>query len=232
MLMFTGMTFYDALYNSVPYCGCFGKAITLSNWQTFYKNLVIDGFILILLFNTSKIKSTFNLKAEIGIASIFVALFLGFEAYNYRYLPVIDFLDWQVGAEVKDDPANGKFMIPPVFDADEEEVAMSVISGNVYIAAVYDLSHSNFSNKDELLALMDKARTNDYSFIFLTDTKYMETDTDAIAELKKELGRDDLDIYYSDDKSIKGLIRSNPGIILLENGIVKGKWSCRNIPNE
>jgi len=32
MSFFTVLTFYDALYTPVPDCGCFGDAITLTNW--------------------------------------------------------------------------------------------------------------------------------------------------------------------------------------------------------
>ena len=49
MLMFTGVTLFDALYDMVPDCGCFGAAVKMTNWQTFYKNLVIDAVLLPLV---------------------------------------------------------------------------------------------------------------------------------------------------------------------------------------
>ena len=51
MIFFTATTFFDALYNLVPDCGCFGAAIKLTNWQTFGKNIVIDAVLLPVIIN-------------------------------------------------------------------------------------------------------------------------------------------------------------------------------------
>ncbi|MBT6765791.1 MAG: DoxX family membrane protein, partial [Prolixibacteraceae bacterium] len=41
MVFFTGLTFWVALKNPVTDCGCFGDALVISNWETFYKNIVL-----------------------------------------------------------------------------------------------------------------------------------------------------------------------------------------------
>ena len=38
MLFFTTTTLFDALYDLVPDCGCFGTAVKMSNWQTVYND--------------------------------------------------------------------------------------------------------------------------------------------------------------------------------------------------
>ncbi|MEG1909674.1 MAG: DoxX family protein, partial [Bacteroidales bacterium] len=97
MLFFTGLTWYDAVANPVPDCGCFGKAIVLTNWQTFYKNLVLDCLVIILFFSATRIRYRFSSKIEYSIIAVSIVLFLGFEFYNYKNLPLIDFLDWKEG---------------------------------------------------------------------------------------------------------------------------------------
>ena len=48
-LVFLFLTWYSAYYNKVTDCGCFGDAIKLTPWETFYKNVILIGLILILL---------------------------------------------------------------------------------------------------------------------------------------------------------------------------------------
>src|SRR5690606_29992944 len=45
ILFFTFLTFYSAYFNKVTDCGCFGDAIPLTPWQSFYK----DIFLLLLI---------------------------------------------------------------------------------------------------------------------------------------------------------------------------------------
>ncbi|MDE6493244.1 MAG: DoxX family protein [Bacteroidales bacterium] len=97
MLFFTCVTWYDVVAEPVPDCGCFGKAWVITNWQTFYKNLVLDACVLVLLFAQNRVKSHKPPRVDLGIAVATVVLFLGFESYNYRYLPVVNFLDWKEG---------------------------------------------------------------------------------------------------------------------------------------
>ena len=56
MSFFTIVTFFDATKNLVKDCGCFGDAVKLTNWQTFYKNIVLMIFTLIIVFGRTKIK--------------------------------------------------------------------------------------------------------------------------------------------------------------------------------
>ncbi|MDR1973761.1 MAG: hypothetical protein LBQ31_03695 [Bacteroidales bacterium] len=97
MLYFTGTTLYDAIYNPVHDCGCFGSAVKLTNWETFYKNVVLDILLIIVWLSRSNMKSWLACKKGFVAASAIAILFLGFEIYNYRYLPVINFLEWKVG---------------------------------------------------------------------------------------------------------------------------------------
>jgi len=41
MIFYTPLTMWAAIANPVEDCGCFGDAIIISNWQTFYKNGVL-----------------------------------------------------------------------------------------------------------------------------------------------------------------------------------------------
>jgi uncharacterized membrane protein YphA (DoxX/SURF4 family) len=95
MAFFTTTTLLDATIFSdqITDCGCFGKAIKLTNWQTFFKNIVLNIWVVILFFGRYRIRNTFSLLNEFIIAMLTAVLFFGFQFYNLRYLPVIDFID-------------------------------------------------------------------------------------------------------------------------------------------
>ena len=40
-----------------------------------------------------------------------------------------------------------------------------------------------------------------------------------------------VEILQCDEKTIKTAIRSNPGVMLLQQGTVRGKWHCNDIPD-
>lgn len=97
MSFFTLLTFYDALYDPVPDCGCFGDAIKLSNWATFYKNLILMAPTVWIFCNRNKFSPFLNPKRQTITA---VAFLIGFSAFSYYYsmhLPLIDFREWKLG---------------------------------------------------------------------------------------------------------------------------------------
>ena len=97
MVFFTVTTINDALYNPVPDCGCFGSAIIISNWQTFYKNLLILAFLLVAFFAQKKLRPWFSITAGYVLTFVFIFGFVFFEVYNIRHLPLLDFREWKVG---------------------------------------------------------------------------------------------------------------------------------------
>ena len=96
MLFFTTTTLIDAITNKVTDCGCFGDAVKLTNWQTFWKNVALDVPTLwIFLTRNLRRKRRFERDGIVLIAA--VAAMLVFEVYNIKHEPVIDFREWKVG---------------------------------------------------------------------------------------------------------------------------------------
>ncbi len=100
IVFFTFLTFYSAYYNKVTDCGCFGDAIPLTPWQSFYKDLVLLALILILFFGQKSIKPLFENKLlkAVTLVSLLGCMFL---AYHVLYnLPLKDFRAYKVGTNI------------------------------------------------------------------------------------------------------------------------------------
>lgn len=101
MVVFTPLTLILAIYEPVSDCGCFGDAIHLTNWETFFKNVLLFAIALVLLKTLKKYsphQGTFSTNIMLtGSTLIFFFLFM---AYNIRYLPVMDFRPYKTGVNI------------------------------------------------------------------------------------------------------------------------------------
>ncbi|WP_271392993.1 BT_3928 family protein [Aequorivita sinensis] len=102
IVFFTFLTFYSAYFNKVTDCGCFGDAIPLTPWESFYKDIILLVLIIILFIGRNYIKPFF---AEGTRSIIIFATFVGCMAITYhvlQHLPIIDFRPYKIGANIKD----------------------------------------------------------------------------------------------------------------------------------
>ncbi|HRY33066.1 MAG TPA: DoxX family protein [Bacteroidales bacterium] len=97
MAYFTVLTFFDAIYNPVPDCGCFGDAIKLTNWETFYKNVVLILLAVFVYVYRKRLGRVWPPAAANTILAAVPVLFILFSLYNYRNLPMVDFTAWKTG---------------------------------------------------------------------------------------------------------------------------------------
>jgi uncharacterized membrane protein YphA (DoxX/SURF4 family) len=92
---------YGFDFGVVKDCGCFGKAIKLSNLETFLKNVIIMIPTLIIFFKRKSIPeirlTTLGRFTMIAIGVLIVGVI---EFYCYRHLPIIDYSDWKKGTDV------------------------------------------------------------------------------------------------------------------------------------
>ena len=75
---FTVLTLVDAITNRVDDCGCFGDAIKLTNWETFWKNVVLDVILAFIFLCERKItfaKSKVNSNLLTPLFSVLILSF-------------------------------------------------------------------------------------------------------------------------------------------------------------
>lgn len=99
MLFFTCTTLVDAITNEVTDCGCFGDAVKLTNWQTFWKNIVLDvPTVWIVLTRNLRRKKRF--ERDVLVTGFAVLLMVIFGLFNINNEPCIDFRAWKVGNQM------------------------------------------------------------------------------------------------------------------------------------
>lgn len=100
MLVMTPLTLWLALTNAVPDCGCFGEALILSNWATFWKNIVLLIAILYLLLFNVRLSNVYSPSIQ-WIVTTVTALYIALVAfYGYFYQPMIDFRPYKAGTAI------------------------------------------------------------------------------------------------------------------------------------
>ena len=97
IIFFTFLTFYSAYFNKVTDCGCFGDALKLDPWTSFYKDIVLLILIIILVIGQKYILPIFSSKVNYGISSIILigSVIIAYLGINYN--PIIDFRAYAVG---------------------------------------------------------------------------------------------------------------------------------------
>ena len=102
IVFFTFLTFYSAYFNKVTDCGCFGDAIPLTPWQSFYKDVFLLLLILVLFFNRKYITPFLAPVSHRWIIFLSFMLCFLFAYYVLMHLPAIDFRPYKVGVNLKE----------------------------------------------------------------------------------------------------------------------------------
>ena len=96
-LVMTPLTLYIALTNPVSDCGCFGDAIVLTNWQTFWKNVVLIVLAIILVALRKHVRQLWSNWMEMLLVALTILATVVFMSWTRNHLPVKDFRPYKIG---------------------------------------------------------------------------------------------------------------------------------------
>jgi uncharacterized membrane protein YphA (DoxX/SURF4 family) len=146
MIFFTILTLYIAIVNPVTDCGCFGDALVITNWQTFYKNIVLFVLAIIVFNNRIHYLPYGKSILEWTIIALFAASMVGVSLYGVEHLPIVDFRPYHVGVNIPSD------MIIP------EGAPSPVYETTLYYkknGAIKEFTLQNFPSKDTTWKFVD-----------------------------------------------------------------------------
>lgn len=143
MAVFTPLTLILAIKNPVTDCGCFGDALVLTNWETFFKNIILLVMVLLVFFNRKRFKSIFNVLEQSVILTGSIIFMFCIEMYSYRHLPILDFRPYAVGANITEG------MTTPE-GAPHDEYSTTLKYKNKNTGEIKEFDESNFPWQDTL----------------------------------------------------------------------------------
>lgn len=102
MLAFTPLALYLAIANPVRDCGCFGDALVLTNWQTFWKNVVLLAATMLMACHTRLMTRLITERNQWTVSLYTWAYALIFAGISLYGLPLIDFRPYRVGTDLRE----------------------------------------------------------------------------------------------------------------------------------
>ncbi|HTF04377.1 MAG TPA: BT_3928 family protein [Bacteroidia bacterium] len=285
IVFFSFLTFYSACCNKVASCGCFGDAIPLTPWESFWKDLILLVLIALLFSgkeNITPISSNRILMA--GLIGIGTFASFAFPIYTYRHLPIIDFRPYAIGTNMLEaihgkDPAtsgcvNDSTVFTYYYKQDGTNKMMHFISmdsfpdstwqyycrqeskirkgncsatimdfnmsdpitgeamndsilhmkGIVFFLVMYDMDLAEREVMGQVNLFYDAAAKSNVPFYGLTNVA-----EDKISTFRTETGAK-YPFMTVDPTALKTIIRSNPGLVMLKDGVVTGMWHANDFP--
>lgn len=101
MAFFTPLTLWIAVTNPVTDCGCFGDALVISNWETFYKNIVLIILAILVFIQRHQLKPILK-KVSPVLGYLTIAAYVAIVWHSYMHEPVLDFRPYKVGVNIID----------------------------------------------------------------------------------------------------------------------------------
>ena len=280
IVFFSFLTFYSAYFNKVTDCGCFGDALKLEPWQSFYKDLVLLVLSVFLWWNRKYVKRFIAQPYSyiFGGIALIACIYIAYEGI-YR-LPLKDFRPYAIGKNISEGMKSAEelgekptIMVleyqlqnklnNKIIKVDENEYINNkkyweegsswelIGTDNKIVQKGYeppihdftidcgekgDLTNYYLSQPKVLLIVNSIAsKSSELGNKKIEDLvlklKAQNTNIDFVNVASQEVKIADLPTCFMDATTLKTMIRSNPGIILLKKGTIINKYAWRALPS-
>ena len=234
MVVMTPLTLWLALTDPIHDCGCFGDAVVLTNWQTLWKNVVLLVFAIVV---AKWPKDMFRFVSEPNqwiVINYSVLFVLGLSVWCLYYLPIFDFRPYHVGTNLRqqwqrtmegEDLPYADFFIDKADGSGDITEEVLGDTSYVFLLVSPHLEKADDARLDLLNELYEYARDHGYAFYCLTAS------TPTHIQRWENITGAEYPFCQTDETTLKTIIRSNPGMLLMKDGTIIRKWSHNDLPD-
>lgn len=146
---------------------------------------------------------------------------------NFPYNDSAWMARWKFVGQRSEDPNEYYGKSLTIFDTTGNDVTASIIRNPGYqvLFTVNDLEHSNLAAMQKINRFVAEAANHQVDVAVIT--------FGSNSMIARYAGQHQfvLPFYTADDVVLKTMVRSNPGMMLLKNGVIVGKWHYRDMPS-
>lgn len=231
MLSFLLLSIYLYIEGGIADCGCFGAALDLSPGATLVKNVSLTLISLYVVMYPQRMRRLVTERNQ-GVATLYVFAYgCVLSLYSLHYLPFVTFTDYRVGENWKEQyhtsepPAREGILNLAMFNADGDDVASEVLSdtSSVFLLTLPRVKNIDDSSADRINDLYDYAHDNEFRFVALVG------DLNDYEDWQDRTGAS-YEVLSVEEDVLKAMVRSAPGLLMLNNGVLIEKWGTNNLP--
>lgn len=278
MLIMTPVTLYLALANPISDCGCFGDAIVMTNWQTFYKNVVLCIILIIIAILKDNTRPWLSNWGAWIVTLLPILISFGISIYCYNLLPILDFRPYKKGnniiegMSIPEDAPLDKYettffyekngvekaftldnypaedstwtfvrqesklieqgYVPPIHDfsivTEDGDITDIILedAGYTLLIISHKVEKASTKNIKYIKSTIANAKKAGANVIWLTSSY-----TDEIDNFRTKYGINDT-FGATDDITLKTIVRSNPGLVLIKDANIIEKWHHNSLPTK
>lgn len=220
--VFTVVTYliYSDPFMHITECGCFGELFRLTNEETLWKNVIFLFLAILYFWMLWRTYEPVIYRINRGVLSaILLVLCMAVPVYSYVFLPPFDFLPFNIGTDLDNWSATDIRM--NMYDSQSRDVSARVLIREK-LPVFMVVAERRIKDKElgRLSVLHDLHKAGKARMFAVTSS-----DQEQVRQMFATKGWTDVDVYYADKVMLKSLIRSRVGVVMLDRGMISGKWA-------
>ncbi len=147
----------------------------------------------------------------------------GKEVRSQKYLSADDGYEYKNSRTINEDKSIPKITDFQVSSIEGDDFTDQAMQGNKLFIIIVDVQKADVEGAEKIVNLLKNIPTN-------IEAMVLTASGEKIFEQYRHEWQLSVPYYYTDATVLKAMIRANPGLMLIQDGVVKGKWHHNDIP--